>query len=199
MSGSATRHELRKAFRDKRLSLSPEQQNQAGLQLVEQYQQHAIFKGTRNIAIYLSFNGELNTRALIDYLWSAGCKVFVPILHPFCAGHLLFQEFTAHSQMRLNSFGIAEPKLDVRYLCPIQDLDVIFTPLVAFDIKGNRLGMGGGFYDRTLASLQSSSNETSPILTGLAHDIQLSPHLPTEAWDIPLPYILTPNKLYSFT
>jgi 5-formyltetrahydrofolate cyclo-ligase len=201
MSGSSStvRQELRKVFRDKRLELSSEQQEQAALQLVEQYKQHDIFKNARNVALYLSFNGEINTRALIEHLWSLNCNIYIPILHPFCKGHLLFQAFTEYTPMQANHFGIDEPKLDLRYVCPIQELDIIFTPLVAFDNQGNRLGMGGGFYDRTLACLQSGSENSSVTIAGLAHDIQLSTNLPIDTWDIPLPHILTPNKLYSFT
>nr|WP_297348099.1 5-formyltetrahydrofolate cyclo-ligase [uncultured Glaciecola sp.] len=194
-----TRQSLRKAFRDKRLSLSTEQQTIAAQGLVKQYQQNALFQGAQNVALYLSFNGEINTRPLIDYLWSMKRNVFVPILHPFCKGHLLFQEVTHDTKMRENHFGILEPTLDVQRVCPVEKLNVIFTPLVAFDLTGNRLGMGGGFYDRTLAGLKSSEQKHQPIVVGLAHELQKSAALPTEIWDIGLPYILTSNKLYSFS
>jgi 5-formyltetrahydrofolate cyclo-ligase len=194
-----TRQSLRKAFRDKRLSLSCEQQTIAAQGLVKQYQQNALFQGAQNVALYLSFNGEINTQPLIEYLWSMNRDVFVPILHPFCKGHLLFQEFTHDTKMRENHFGILEPTLDVQRVCPVEKLNVIFTPLVAFDLTGNRLGMGGGFYDRTLAGLKSSEQKRQPIVVGLAHELQKSAALPTETWDIGLPYILTSNKLYSFS
>jgi 5-formyltetrahydrofolate cyclo-ligase len=194
-----TRHSLRKAFRDKRLSLSNEQQTTAAQGLVKQYQKNALFQDARNVALYLSFNGEVNTQPLIDYLWSMNVDVFVPILHPFCKGHLLFQEFTHNTKMRENHFGISEPRLDVQRVCPVENLSIIFTPLVAFDLSGNRLGMGGGFYDRTLARLKKMGDKSKPIVVGLAHELQKSTALPTETWDIRLPYILTSNKLYSFS
>jgi 5-formyltetrahydrofolate cyclo-ligase len=194
-----TRQSLRKAFRDKRLSLSNEQQTTAAQGLVKQYQKNALFQDARNVALYLSFNGEVNTQPLIDYLWSMNVDVFVPILHPFCKGHLLFQEFTHNTKMRENHFGISEPTLDVQRVCPVENLSIIFTPLVAFDLSGNRLGMGGGFYDRTLARLKKLGEKSQPIVVGLAHELQKSATLPTETWDIGLPYILTSNKLYSFS
>jgi 5-formyltetrahydrofolate cyclo-ligase len=194
-----TRQSLRKAFRDKRLSLSSEQQTTAAQGLVKQYQKNALFQDARNVALYLSFNGEVNTQPLIDYLWSLNRGVFVPILHPFCKGHLLFQELTHGTKMRENHFGILEPTLDVQRVCPVENLSIIFTPLVAFDSTGNRLGMGGGFYDRTLARLKKLGEKSQPIVVGLAHELQKSAALPTETWDIALPYILTSNKLYSFS
>ena len=166
------RKRLRKTFRDKRLSLSREQQTQAAQKLLEQFQQLTLFHGAQNVALYLSFNGEINTQPLIDYLWSIKCRVFVPILHPFCKGHLLFQEFSQHTPMHKNNFGISQPKLDVQRICPLENLHVLFTPLVAFDLAGNRLGMGGGFYDRTLAGLANMVKNDQPIVVGLAHDLQ---------------------------
>ncbi|MFT5276930.1 MAG: 5-formyltetrahydrofolate cyclo-ligase [Glaciecola sp.] len=193
-----TRQGIRQAFRDKRLALSTEQQTSAACALVQQYKQSPLFEHATKVALYLSFNGEINTRALIDYLWSKQASVYVPVIHPFSKGHLLFQQYTASTPMICNRFGIFEPKLDSRFICPISALDILFTPLVAFDLKGNRLGMGGGFYDRTLASLGRTEVHAKPTLIGLAHDIQQTAELPIEHWDIPLPHILTSSKLHSF-
>ncbi|AEP30759.1 5-formyltetrahydrofolate cyclo-ligase [Brumicola nitratireducens] len=191
------RKDLRQTFRNKRLALSTAQQMKAGKQLVKQFQEHAVFQNAQNVALYLSFNGEINTQALIDHLWSLKRNVFVPILHPFCKGQLLFQAYTPNTKMRHNQLGILEPVLDVRYVCPLENLQLILTPLVAFDTSGNRLGMGGGFYDRTLVALQNKKHQAT--VAGLAHELQLTSTLPTETWDIPLPYILTSSKLYSFS
>ena len=78
-------------------------------------------------------------------------------------------------------------------VCPVNQLDIIFTPLVAFDSQGNRMGMGGGYYDRTLAHWQT--NQT-PYPIGLAHNCQLVEQLPVQAWDIPLAQIITPDKIF---
>ncbi len=191
------RKNLRETFRNKRLALSAVQQIKAGEQLALQFKKHTVFQSAQNVALYLSFNGEISTDALIEHLWSLKRNVFVPILHPFCKGQLLFQAFTPTTQMRHNQFGILEPMIDVRYICPLEKLQLILTPLVAFDTSGNRLGMGGGFYDRTLMALQNKKHQVT--VAGLAHELQLTSTLPTETWDIPLPYILTSNKLYSFS
>ena len=98
--------------------------------------------------------------------------------------------------MTVNKFGIAEPKPDVSAIILPGQLDIIFMPLVAFDDQGQRLGMGGGFYDRTLASLPQGCNK--PLLVGLAHQCQQVDMVPAEPWDVPLPRVLTPYKLWSF-
>ena len=70
-------------------------------------------------------------------------KVYLPVLHPFSRGNLLFLHYHPHSELVVNRLKITEPKLDVRDVLPLSELDVLITPLVAFDEQGQRLGMGG--------------------------------------------------------
>lgn len=93
-----------------------------------------------------------------------------------------------------NRLKIQEPRLNVRDVLPLSKLDVLVTPLVAFDEDGQRLGMGGGFYDRTLQHWQSYG--LTPV--GYAHDCQLVEKLPVEEWDIPLPAVVTPSKVWEW-
>jgi len=134
------------------------------------------------VALFLSFDGELDTQPLIDELWRTGKKVYLPVLHPFSPGNLLFLHYHPHSELVVNRLKITEPKLDVRDVLPLEQLDVLVTPLVAFDKSGQRLGMGGGFYDRTLQNWQQHGLQ--PV--GYAHDCQGVEKLPVEKWDIPL-------------
>ncbi len=94
--------------------------------------------------------------------------------------------------MSTNRFGIIEPQLNCQQIVPLSTIDIICTPLVAFDQQGNRLGMGGGFYDRTLT--QWHHQRLGPYPIGLAHDCQEVDSVPTEHWDVPLPEILTPTR-----
>jgi 5-formyltetrahydrofolate cyclo-ligase len=99
--------------------------------------------------------------------------------------------------MVANRYAILEPKLNCGQICPLPELDILLMPLVAFDEQGNRLGMGGGYYDRTLAKHYAEQRE-KPKLIGLAHDCQKVESLPIEAWDVPLQQILTPTKFYQW-
>ena len=76
---------------------------------------------------------------------------------------------------------------------PVKQLDIVFTPLVAFDREGNRMGMGGGYYDRTLQHWQENH---SPYPIGIAHDCQQVEHLEQQHWDVPLGEIITPSHVY---
>lgn len=148
----------------------------------------------RTVAVFLSFDGELDTQPLIEQLWRAGKRVYLPVLHPFSRGNLLFLHYHPQSELVTNRLKIQEPKLDVREVLPLADLDVLVTPLVAFDEYGQRLGMGGGFYDRTLQNWQQHG--LTPV--GYAHDCQRVAKLPVEEWDVPLPAVVTPSKVWEW-
>ncbi|WP_409420413.1 5-formyltetrahydrofolate cyclo-ligase [Pseudaeromonas sp. ZJS20] len=185
------RQSLREMARRHRQSLSPHQQQQAATQLKARFIQHPKVQAADTLALYLAMDGELSTQACIQWCWEAGKRVCLPVLHPVHAGHLLFLAYEADTPMQHNRFGIPEPRLDSRTVVPLEQLSLIFTPLVAFDSQGNRLGMGGGFYDRTLA--QWHQHRQGPYPIGLAHDCQRVEQIPSEAWDVPLPEILTPG------
>ncbi|MDR7122898.1 5-formyltetrahydrofolate cyclo-ligase [Rheinheimera soli] len=192
-----SRQQLRQHIRNLRRSLSAEQQQQASFDLVQQLLPRPEVQHAQHIALYLSNDGELDTTPLINSLWQLGKTLYLPLLHPVVPGYLVFQLYSPDSQLKPNQFGIGEPELNCSLLCPVDQLDLIFAPLVAFDSEGQRLGMGGGFYDRTLSQLDSAA--TKPKLIGLAHDCQQVESVPVEAWDIPLPAICTPTKFRCFS
>ncbi len=193
---SPQRHQLRQSIRRARQQLSPLEQQSAAETLVKVVLASPEVQRADSIALYLSNDGELDTLPLIHALWQQGKQVALPVLHLFTAGHLLFQRFSADTPLRPNKYGIAEPVPNIQQLMLLSQLDLICLPLVAFDDAGHRLGMGGGFYDRTLANL--AKLPTAPQLVGLAHDCQQVNAVPIEAWDVPLPIIATPSRIWRF-
>lgn len=188
------RKSLRKIVRKRRNDLGVHDQINAQTQLAQQLTSLDKVKVAKNIAIYLSSDGELGTKPFIEWCWQQQKNVYLPVVHPFSGGNLLFLHFLPDTKLVANQYGILEPKLDITTMLTFAELDIIFTPLVAFDKTGARLGMGGGFYDRSLATWQEK--HVYPI--GIAHDCQLVDEVPTEAWDIPLPEIITPSKRFIF-
>lgn len=183
------RQTIRQQIRAKRRAISSEQQGNAANALTERVLSQPQIAAAQIFSAYLSFDGEIDTMPLINQLWQRGKTVVLPLLHPFSQGHLLFQRYQPDTEIHRNQQGTLEPKLKVTEIVPLAQLDILFIPLVAFDRQGQRLGMGGGFYDRTLQNWQR--HNLLPI--GLAHDCQCIPDLPVEAWDIPLPLIMTPT------
>jgi 5-formyltetrahydrofolate cyclo-ligase len=184
------RSQLRKEVRQRRNALSVAQQHNAAIAVTERLSKHVKIQQAKRIAIYLSNDGELSTKNFIEWCWQQHKQVYLPVVHPFNPGNLLFLNYQQETKLVNNIYGILEPQLDVTKVCPLEQLDIICTPLVAFDNSGARLGMGGGFYDRSLADWQQS--KLYPL--GLAHDCQRVEKVPIESWDIPLPEIITPNN-----
>ena len=194
-----SRQQLRQLVRKRRQALTPLQQTQAAELLLTQLSRHPLIASADKIAVYLANDSEINPLPFIHWCWQQGKSIYLPVLHPFSKGQLLFLHYDENTDMTVNHLGITEPKLDLQKICPVEQLDILLTPLVAFDSSGDRLGMGGGFYDRTLekwhrSHRQGESTTLHPI--GLAHDCQLVEKIPSQYWDVPIPEIITPGKVY---
>ncbi|MBV7317371.1 5-formyltetrahydrofolate cyclo-ligase [Shewanella sp. NIFS-20-20] len=187
------RQQMRQSLKQARAAISPQQQRASAQQAAQLTLDLLKRLPIKHLALYHTLGSELDTQPLIQLLRQQrpDCHLYLPRLHPFCHGHLLFLEYRAQTEMSRNRFGIAEPKLDCRHVRPAGQLDAILTPLVAFDKHGQRMGMGGGYYDRTLAHSQA-------ITIGFAHDVQQVATLPVEAWDQGLDYVVTPSQCYDF-
>lgn len=191
-----TATEIRKQVRLLRKNIPKKQQQEASEYIFKQLINHSKIEQSQKIALTLAFDSEIETMPFIEWCWKNNKQVYLPVIHPFSKGYLLFLHYTKNTKMVINQYGIFEPTLDQRHTCPIKQLDIIFTPLVAFDKQGNRIGMGGGYYDRTLAPWFLDQSGPYPI--GLAHDCQLVNKLPVASWDVPLPEIITPSKRHLF-
>lgn len=188
---------IRKEFRALRQQLTEIQQEQAAQALLAHCLELQAIHTANYIACYLSNDGEISPKYLIDWCWQQGKTVLLPLVHPSLEGHLVFMPYHATSTMHLNQYGIAEPQYEPKEAVDIHSIDIIFTPLVAFDSLGNRLGMGGGYYDRSLATLADQAHSTRVL--GLAHACQHSSALPVQKWDFPLQGIVTDKQIFSFS
>ena len=176
--------DIRQIIRQKRRELSQTQRNNAQAIIYQKIKNHSAVNQAQHIAIFLSFDGEVDTKPIIEYLWQQNKSVYLPV--PIGEHQLLFLNYTSNTPLIKNKFGILEPAIDETNSIAIEQLDIIFTPLVAFDERGYRIGMGGGYYDRTLAHYQKQ--QILPI--GLAFACQKVPKLDNQPWDIKLPEII---------
>lgn len=187
------RSSIRQFMRHQRSQLSPQQQLQAARNLSQIVFTQPWFQRAQNIALYLANDGEMDPIVVMEKARYRGKSILLPSLSPTKNGHLCFAPDDG-PQIK-NKFGILEPDPRRNTLVPAKQLDVVFMPLVAFDENGGRLGMGGGFYDRTFESLKQNSLN-KPRLIGLAHEFQKVEKLPIESWDVPLDGIITDIKAY---
>ncbi len=147
----------------------------------------------RHVAAYLANDGEVGLQAVIKSAIEADKTLSLPVIHPFNRHHLLFLRYHDSTELTRNRFNIEEPVLRCPDVVPFAHHQLILMPLVGFDNEGNRLGMGGGFYDRVLAPYRHRDDR--PLLIGTAHCSQQVDRLPVEPWDFPLDMVVTPTKV----
>jgi 5-formyltetrahydrofolate cyclo-ligase len=195
MSAATTPHLLRQQKREQRRTLSPAQQRRHAERVTTQLLSRPEFTNTEHIAAYLANDGEINPAEIIEQAWRLGKNIYLPVLSA-PGNRLLFAPFEANSSMCCNQFGIDEPDCPPEHRLKAEQMDLILLPLVAFDTQGNRLGMGGGFYDRSLANIRQHERRTQ--LFGLAHEIQKTEQLEVQEWDVPLDAVVTEADFYTF-
>ncbi|WP_075184861.1 5-formyltetrahydrofolate cyclo-ligase [Teredinibacter haidensis] len=181
---------LRSHIRSQRNALSSLQQRTAASNLCNQIVKLPEYKRARHIALYFANDGEISPHHLGQTARSQQKKTYYPVL---TRQQMIFRPYKGRQKLMKNRFNIPEPLPRYRAR-QVRELDIVFLPLVAFDEEGNRLGMGGGFYDRTFA-FKNQSPFVRPLLIGLAHQLQQQGQLITEAWDIPLDMIATDKEV----
>ena len=187
--------DIRQLKRNQRRSLSAESQQQHSKALCQNIIQQKSYRNSQRVACYLANDGEIDPYQLIEHAWFANKDVYLPVLSPI-KNSLYFAHYDENSRFKHNRFNIAEPICQPSDWIRASQLDLLLLPLVAFDANGNRVGMGGGFYDRTLAYLQHRRYWRKPVLMGLAHEIQRTDQLDSQRWDIPMDYIITEKQPY---
>jgi 5-formyltetrahydrofolate cyclo-ligase len=183
------RQQLRRDMRRRRRALTPAQQRTASIRFARHIASSLTFRRARHIGLYLAADGELDPLPALQQHHLAGRTLYLPVLPRHADAVLHFAPWQPGETLIRNRYGIGEPALTDRKLVPLWRLDLLLMPLVAFDDKGNRLGMGGGFYDRALAAL--CRRPRRPRLTGVAHAFQRVDALPAAPWDAPLDEVIT--------
>jgi 5-formyltetrahydrofolate cyclo-ligase len=183
-------------MRRSRRALTATQQRLAAERLCQKVFATPQFLRAKAIALYLPNDGEIDPTPIIKRCWALGKRTYLPVLHPIAHNRLWFIEYTAKTAMTKNCYGILEPKMQHLGRRAAWSLDLVLLPLVAFDAQGNRMGMGGGYYDRSFSFKRIKGREQRPALIGLAHELQRVEQLPIESWDIPLCAIATDHRIY---
>lgn len=187
---------LRRQLRRDRLALPPKAQEAARAAALQRVRRHPRFRRARRVAGYFGSNGEIDPMPLLEEAARAGKRCYLPVLHPFKQGRLWFCRWQPGDALRLNRFGILEPVPRRAGLIAARRLDLVIVPLLGFDSDCHRLGMGGGYYDRSFAFLGILTHARRPFMLGLAHESQRVDQLMPQPWDITLDAIATDRHLY---
>jgi 5-formyltetrahydrofolate cyclo-ligase len=187
----AERTALRRTKRAARRAIQGRERKEAEARIVAQIHHHRVFRSARCVGTFLAFDGEPDIAPLLRL--ATGHRFYVPIID---ANRMRFAALAARAGQRANFYGISEPR-EPRFL-PSRLLDIVLTPLVAFDDAGVRIGVGRGYYDRCFAYLRQRQHWIRPKLLGVAFECQRAPRLAANDWDVPLWGIVTEQTLQVF-
>ncbi|EKN44196.1 MULTISPECIES: 5-formyltetrahydrofolate cyclo-ligase [Pseudomonas syringae group] len=193
---SLSRPQLRRQLRKARRSLTRSQQREAARGLYRQLAQHPLFRRARHVSLYLPMDGEIDPRLLLRAAQRRGKATYLPVLNAWPRTRMVFQRVRPGEKFKPNRFRIPEPRINRAKQRRIWALDLVLMPLVGFDDEGGRLGMGGGFYDRSLAYRARRSTWRKPVLLGLAHECQKVERLAQASWDVPLQGTVSDKRWY---
>lgn len=185
------RNQHRINIRKQRKALSSQQQTDLSQNIAANLVQSHAFRTAKHIAFYLPVQGEADPTLVLDYAGSNRKTFYLPIISQLKENQLFFAPSDENSTFYANKYDIPEPICHPSELRKPRALDLIIMPLVGFDLSGNRLGMGGGYYDRSFAFKRYRTVTKKPLLIGYAYDFQKIDQLPSESWDIPLDAIVT--------
>ena len=186
---------LRSQLRRQRRGLSSFEQHQAERAVFHKLRHFPKFKRAQKIGVYLHAFGEIRTDLIIQLCFSQHKHVYLPMICNMNQ-HLVWVKISKHQydnhRFSLHRLGMAQAMQSRGH--SVQHLDLLLMPLLACDAVGSRVGMGGGFYDRTLSRAQQI-----PYRLGLAHEFQyIDEILVRQAWDQPLNALVTPAKFRYF-
>jgi len=189
---------IRQKIRQQRRSLTAEERWQKSELLAYNIAKSQAFHTSRRIACYMAMDGEIDLMPIMEIAWAMGKDVCLPVLCTYHNNKLWFAKFRENDRLVPNKYGIFEPVMSKTKRVSVRSIDLVLTPLVAFDTNGTRLGMGGGYYDRSFAFLRHRQKWLKPRLMGVAYELQRVAPLTRQPWDIPLNSIATESSLVSF-
>ncbi len=186
---------LRRQLKANRAALKPDARRIASQRALRLALRYGLLLRARRIGFYLPHGAEFDVRPLLNHALWMRRVCCLPVV-PARGRTLRFAKLNGLNKMMPNRYGIPEPS-DARPLRARQ-LDVLFVPLVGFDDQGYRLGMGGGYYDATLAYRRRGRAGKKPLLIGVGYECQRIASLPHDPWDTPLDAMLTERQLIFF-
>ncbi len=182
---------LRAKMKRKRVTLKSLYPRSA-TQLASRFPAEILTRQGLIIAGYRAFRGEIDPQPLMEKLRARGAQLCLPVVEGE-GKPLTFRAWTIGDELETNSWGIEEPSEQAAIVTP----DIVLVPFLAFDMKGRRLGYGGGYYDRTLKALRANNPDLCVI--GLGYAAQRVPKVPHDHNDQTLDWVLCEAGANSIT
>ena len=184
------KEEIRRKILKKRLSLSSEDIRDKSQQVFLNLAETVEYINSQNIMFYVATRSEVQTEEIIKMSIKTSKSVFIPIILPECLNLAPSKIFDFDIELEKSKKGILEPKKEYYRLFPPENIDLIIVPGVAFDLSGNRIGRGFGYYDNFLRKVRSSAK-----IVALAFEMQIVKKIPNDKNDIPVHKIITEKRI----
>ena len=169
--------------------LSPQKKAEGTSKIGQRLADLHSYREARRVMYYVGVGLEIETIPFISQALEEGKEIFVPSCLP-AQRSLLVSRLRDLSELSVGHYGLLEPKAEFLRPHDPGQLDLVILPGLAFDLEGNRLGRGGGYYDRLLAQLDPRT-----VLVALAFDFQVREQIPREEHDRAVHKIVTPNGI----
>lgn len=186
-----SRDHLRKELRSLRSSLDADQIKQHSQSICTRAS--TLIADAKHIAGYYALGAEVDLSLLLSVFAQQDKTAYVPMVLPDF--RMAFAPVDGHTPTVLNRYGIKEPQVDDALYKSALQLDAVLVPLVGFDENCNRMGMGGGYYDRCFAHRLKTDKQ--PVLIGVAYEMQCVPTVYEQSWDVPLDFVVTESRILS--
>jgi len=184
----------RRTLRQQRKLISPNDRLHFDHAIYQHLLDSGILLRCKHIAGYLANDGEPSNHAFIQRCQQTNHTYYLPVINK---QKLTFTRYQANTPLANNKYNIPEPVAKLT-LAP-KFMSAILLPLVGFDNQGSRLGMGGGFYDRTLSFIRQTPCHKKPLLIGIAYNMQMVDKINRQPWDIPLDAVVTEKGMLLFS
>ncbi|MBR5561428.1 MAG: 5-formyltetrahydrofolate cyclo-ligase [Clostridia bacterium] len=179
------KRELRAQMRVQRRALTAQQQQEAAQAVYAQLEGFAPLAQARCVMAYMACRGELSLDPAIRMILESGKTLVLPRCES--PGVMTARRIGGLSELESGAYGLPEPGEGCAVIAP-EEIDMVLVPGTAFDAQGHRLGQGGGYYDRFLSG-------TRALRVGVCHGFALVDHVPAQAHDLNMDYILTPGAV----
>lgn len=180
-----TKTQLREKISKKRNTLNLQWVESTSVQIEKNLQSLETFQTAETIALYMAIGGEVKLDALFSRCWELGKRTCIPIFNRTLQRYEM-AEITDETHFKIGAYGIKEPLSPT--LVSTDWIDLMVVPGVAFDLQGNRLGRGGGYYDRLMDGFSGKT-------AALAFDFQIFTEIPVDPHDQPVNFIITQTKM----
>lgn len=190
---SEARHILRKTnrqtLRDARSSMSAQSVEKHSLAIAQRA--YPLVSGAHRLAGYFALGAEADVSPILERCRNNAQLTYAPLVKQ--GNTMSFVPFDENTQITVNRYGIKEPVVSESDHRQPAQLDAVLVPLVGFDSQCNRMGMGGGYYDRSFSHRRTTAGK--PLLIGVAFDLQGVDSVHADWWDVPMDYIVTETRI----